>query len=427
MFFCVISSAKLASGQNEIQIHASDGRSEDRFGYNVSIYEETAIVGAHRDDDNGFGSGTAFVFHRNQGGPDNWGQVRKLIGDSVTSGDLFGTAVSIYGDFVLIGAPHDGHLDIDNGAAYLFKRGQIDENNWHQVKKLTADDAAVQDALGISLALHGETAIISAVFNDDHGPDSGSVYIFSRNHGGPDNWGQVKKITADDAEPWDHFGLVALHDDIALVGAHNNDDDGQDSGSAYIFYRNQGGPDNWGQIKKLTADDAEGGDLFGVAVSISGNTAVVGAMYDEHVGPRAGSAYVFYRNAGGPDNWGQIKKLVADDAAAHDVFGRIVSVDGNTIVVGSLRDDDNGEDSGSAYVFSRNAGGSDNWGQVDKLTATDAVAGAHFGVSISLRGARVLIGADYAENDGIDSGSAYIFAGGAIGDSLFEDGFNSSL
>ena len=78
------------------------------------------------------------------------------------------------------------------------------------------------------------------------------------------------------------------------------------------------------------------------------------------------------------------RKLNASDAAAGDWFARSVSVSGDTTVIGAYWDDDGGSDSGSAYVFSRNQGGNDNWGQVIKLTASDAAAGDEFGFSVSV-------------------------------------------
>ena len=118
-----------------------------------------------------------------------------------------------------------------------------------------------------------------------------------------------------------------------------------------MFSRNQGGADNWGQVIKLTASDAAAGDECGFSVSVSGDTAVIGARYDSDDALFSGSAYVFSRNQGGNDNWGQVIKLNASDATANDRFGNSVSMSGDTAVIGAYRDDDGGWDSGSAYVF----------------------------------------------------------------------------
>ncbi len=120
-----------------------------------------------------------------------------------------------------------------------------------------------------------------------------------RDEGGANNWGEVKKLTASDADADDGFGhYIAVSGDIAVVGARNNDDAGTDSGSAYVFARDLGGPDNWGEVKKLTASDAAASQLFGVSVAVSGDIAVVGAPRNDDACPRdpdcnSGSAYVF--------------------------------------------------------------------------------------------------------------------------------------
>jgi len=161
--------------------------------------------------------------------------------------------------------------------------------------------------------------------------------------GGANNWGQVAKPTAIGIATFSQFGIsVSISGDTITVGANQDDDAGSGSGSAFVFDRNQGGANNWGQVAKLTASDAAAGDFFGTSVSIFGDTITVGATRDNDAGTSSGSAYVFDRNQGGANNWGQVAKLTASDAAANDFFGKSVSISGDTITVGS---------SGSAYVF----------------------------------------------------------------------------
>ena len=105
------------------------------------------------------------------------------------------------------------------------------------------------------------------------------------------------------------------------------------------------------EASKLTASDAAAGDLFGYSVSLSGDRALVGANLAENGGGvDSGSAYVFERSG---TTWSQQQKLTADDAAADDRFGFSVSVSGDTALVGAYLDDDGGSSSGSAYVFER--------------------------------------------------------------------------
>jgi len=173
--------------------------------------------------------------------------------------------------------------------------------------------------------------------------------VFQRDEGGAGNWGQVTKLTASDAQTADFFGdSVAVSGDTAVVGADLEDAGGDDAGAAYVFQRDQGGVDNWGEVRKLTASDAQAGDRFGIRVAASGDTAVVGAYLESAGGEFAGAAYVFQRNEGGADNWGEAKKLTASDAQAGAVFGFSVAVSGDTAVVGAPSESEAGSVAGAA-------------------------------------------------------------------------------
>jgi hypothetical protein len=220
------------------------------------------------------------------------------------------------------------------------------------LQRLTASDAADGDYFGRSVAVSGDTAVVGAIYEDGLGSNRGAAYLFARNEGGADNWGQVKKLTASDAADGDYFGrAVAISGDTLVVGAHGKDGTGSDRGAAYVFARNQGGMDNWGQVRKLTASDAADEDYFGYSVAINVDTAVVGAHSENGAGSDRGAAYVFKRNRGGMENWGQVQKLRASDAANEDYFGQAVAISGDQIVVGAYGEDGAGTDRGAAYVF----------------------------------------------------------------------------
>ena len=163
------------------------------------------------------------------------------------------------------------------------------------------------------------------------------------------NPANVQKLLAGDGAADDQFGnSVSVSGDMAVIGAYGDDDKGYWSGSAYVFVRAADG--TWSQQAKLTAADGEAGDYFGGSVSVSGDTAVIGAYDDDDKGDYSGSAYIFVRAAGG--TWSQQAKLTAADGAAYDYFGGSVAVDGDTAVIGAIGDNDNGDFfSGSAYVF----------------------------------------------------------------------------
>ena len=245
------------------------------------------------------------------------------------------------GDTAVVGAYLDHHNGIESGSAYVFVRTG---STWTEQAKLTASDGAGGDDFGLSVSVDGDTAVVGAFLDDDSGNWSGSAYVFTRTGS---TWTEQAKLTASDGASDDWFGYsVSVDGDTAVVGAVYDDHNGIDSGSACVFTRTGS---TWTEQAKLTASDGAAGDVFGVSVSVSGDTAVVAAHNDDDSGSNSGSAYVFVRTG---STWTEQAKLTASDAAGQDQFGVSVSVDGDTAVVGAYSDDDNGIDSGSAYVFS---------------------------------------------------------------------------
>jgi hypothetical protein len=203
-------------------------------------------------------------------------------------------------------------------------------SSWTQQAKLTATDAAAGDRFGSTVAVSGDTVIIGAPFDDGTGTDSGSGYVFTRTGS---SWSQQAKLTASDAAAGDQFGnSVAVSGDTAVIGAPDDDDAAAaaaSSGSGYVFARTGS---SWSQQAKLTAADATIADLFGSAVAVAGDTAVIGAPGDGDAGFNSGSGYVFTRSGSG---WSQQAKLTAPDAAGGDYFGSAVAVSGDTAHIGA--------------------------------------------------------------------------------------------
>ena len=245
---------------------------------------------------------------------------------------------------------------------------QLDPN------KLTASDGLRGDEFGISVAVDGDTAVIGAYLDDTtNGDNSGSAYVFTRDSDG--KWSQVAKLTASDGDTSDEFGYsVAVNGETVVVGAHLDDhtdgagDTDDDEGAAYVFTKPFIGWADMTQTAKLTAFGAAAGDEFGISVAVDGNTILVGAHQNDS---DDGAAYVFTKPYTGWANSNETAKLIASDAAADDEFGISVALDGDTAVIGARQDDDNGNQSGSAYVFTKVSG---VWSQKAKLIAVDGAA-----------------------------------------------------
>ncbi len=275
-------------------------------------------------------------------------------------------------------------------------------------QKLTASDADAFDQFGNAVALSGDRAIVGALGNDDAGLNSGAAYVFAFDGS---TWTEEQKLTASDADAEDLFGnAVALSGDRALIGAGLNDDAGSGSGAAYVFAFDGS---TWTEEQKLTASDANAEDLFGASVAISGDHALVGATSDDDGGFNSGAAYVFAFDG---SIWAEEQKLTASDADAGDQFGQSVSLSGDRALVGAIGDGDAGSFSGAAYVFAFDGS---TWAEEQKLTASDADEFAQFGFSVSLSGDRALVGAIGDDDAASGSGAAYVFEAAA---SLCEPG-----
>ena len=394
-FFCrlflTLSVLVLASHSAEAQCNVQqtfkllpdDGGPGDIFGHAVSVSGTTAIVGAWGDDDQ---SGSAYLFDTTTGQ-----QIAKLLPDDGVAAELFGHSVAISATIATVGAPYDNDNGSESGSAFLF-----DTTTGQQTAKLLADDGAVGDKFGWSIAISGGTAVVGAYHDDDGGGgktnfNSGSAYLFDTTTGQ-----QMVKLLPDDGAAGDEFGYsVAISGTTAIVGAWQDDDNDLDSGSAYLFDTTTGA-----QIAKLVADDGAQNDHFGFSVAISGTTAIVGAIFDDDNGSQSGSAYLFDTTTGQ-----QMVKLLGDDGEAGDYFGNSVSISGTTAIVGARWGDDNGNDSGSAYLFDITTGQ-----QIAKLLPDDGGPSHEFGYSVGISGNSTIVGARQDDDNGAQSGSAYLFA-----------------
>jgi hypothetical protein len=325
-----------------------------------------------------------------------WTQQAKLIASDGANNDQFGCWVSLSGDTALIGAPWDDDKGIDSGSAYVFTRSGT---TWTQQAKLLPSDNTTGDWFGCCVSIDGNTALIGAQ-GDQSLVDNGTAYVFTRSG---TTWTLEQKLYASDGAAGDCFGfMVSIEGDTALIGADYDDDNGFNSGSAYVFTRS--GTAWIQEAKLLPSDGATEDDFSGGGVYLYGDTAIIGAELDDDNGVDSGSAYVFTRSG---TIWTQEAKLLPSDGAANDLFSMYgVNLEGDTALIGAWYDDDNGVDSGSAYIFTRTG---TTWTQQQKIIASDGTVGDQFGVAVALEGDTAFIGAWFDDDLGTNSGSVYIF------------------
>jgi hypothetical protein len=261
------------------------------------------------------------------------------------------------------------------------------------VKKCIANDRDGWDnTFADALALSGDTLVVGARRDTTGGVGChGSAYVCYRNQGGADNWGVVKKIRPADNSYNDYFATsVALSGDTLAAGAPSHGG----LGTAYLFYRNSGGTDNWGQVKELAYAGGSSMPRFGMSVALFNETLAVGAPLDDLGTGWQGSVYIFYRDQGGTDNWGGAGKLVDREGVGGDYFGWRLSLIADTLLVGAYGDTYSSRFGwGSICAFARNQGGLDSWGQTIKLVPADGVASGSFGSAVGFDGTMILVGA----------------------------------
>lgn len=316
--------------------------------------------------------------------------------------DSFGRAVDLDDPTLVTGAPGDDTLLANAGAVWVHARD--DEGTWSFVVKLNASDAAAGDQFGSSVAVEADTLVAGAPFADD---GAGAVYVFNRSPGGL--WSQSARLAPAASPGAGNFGTsVGLAGNTIVVGAP-----AAGTGSVYVF--NADGDGVWSETTVLVPTDAEADDFAGTSVALSGDTILVGASLEDAAGASSGSVYAFVR--AGDGTWSQQAKLIASDAAAGDLFGDAVALTADIAVIGARANDDAGSGSGSAYVFTRST--DDIWSQQEKLVAADATTAGLFGASLSFDGAQLAVGAPGAGRAYVFESPDWLETGTLAGELLF--------
>ena len=297
------------------KLKASDGAAD--FGHPVAIFGDTAAVGAGED---------FFVFERNHGGANNWGEVKKL---EITGGTT--KSVGISGDTIVVSKL---------GSLSIFERNEGGTSNWGKTKEISLDQI-----LGVAVTIDNHTLVVCKRVRPY---TSSPVSIFERDEGGTGNWGEIKNLLLD-GDCSGHES-VAIDEDILVIG-----DRGLPVHGAHIFERNEGGTNNWGQVKEIELSDRS----FGYSVDVSGDVVVIGHYHGNN--DPANSAFIFERNEGGTNNWGQVREVWASNEQRSEDFAHSVAVFGNTVAIGTPGDSNSGfSRSGAVFLYEHTPTTADN-------------------------------------------------------------------
>ncbi|MFT3771417.1 MAG: MYXO-CTERM sorting domain-containing protein [Minicystis sp.] len=363
------------------------------FGRSVAISGDTAIVGAHGENNVYLGVGVVYVFVRNNG---VWTFQQRLVASDQVAYDSFGYSVSISGDTAVIGAPDVGSPPkIHVGAAYVFVRVG---STWTEQAKIPSPNQIDFDAFGASVSISGDTALVGT----DSSQSVSRAFAYVRSGG---VWTlQAQLIPSVQLFSTRYGSALAITGDTAIVGAPAEPDPNNNSiklGAAYIFARSGA---TWAQKARLVASTPTSQMKFGCSVAIEGNTVLVGALGSDGAVATTGAAYVF---TGSGSLWTEQAKLTAGGGAANDGFGASVALSGETALIGASGVDIAGQSNvGAAYVFTRSGAA---WTEQTKLTAGDAVANDIFGRSVALDGTTALIGSSAKNGPWSNAGAAYVF------------------
>lgn len=375
---------------NAFQLLPAGSASDDEVGQAIAIEGNQLLLGATGDDDQASNSGAVYVYEFDGS---SWVQRSKLVIGAGGINDRFGNAISMNGSRAVIGAPNLSG-SAANGSAYIF---DFDGTNWNLSATLSAQDGTAGDRFGSAVSLDGDRVLIGADSDDAQGGVAGSAYIFELQGG---SWNEVAKLSAFDASPISQVGFsVSLEGDTALVGAPGDGTNGIVAGAAYLF--NDLGGGTWIQTGKILASNGAQGDGLGVSLSLNNGTAAIGAMgggnsdegavyiYSIGVGAateldiispqgleggasfgesvtldgdrflagastangntsRSGSAYVFEFDG---SVWSESTRITPSQTGSNDRFGHSVSLSGASVAVGANTFDGTGSNSGAGFVF----------------------------------------------------------------------------
>lgn len=310
-------------------------------------------------------------------------QLARLLAFDGAAGDEFGRSVDVQGDYIVVGARGDDDRGQSSGSAYVYDRQTL-----ALVHKLVANDGEAGDEFGSSVAVYGDTIAVGAPFDDDNGNSSGSVYIFDAKSGQ-----QIHKLQPSTARVNDEFGAsVALQAGSLVVGAPGVFGKGSDAGAVFLFNANTGK-----EHGKFMPGKLQAGDELGISVAIFGTKVVAGA---HRANDDAGAAYVFDTLT-----LEQIAYLEPEGGSSGDRFGTSVDIMLDTVIIGANLADGLDFDTGLAFLFSATTGT-----QIGFIEADDAARNDQFGIAVGLSKDSAVVGARWDDDNGTNSGAAYTFA-----------------
>lgn len=339
-----------------------------------------------------------------------WSQDQKIVASDRASNDYFGESVAIDGDMAIVGTSRTNGTINSSFVGSAYIFEKDSNDVWQEIQILNASDEKQNDNFGNAVAIQGNYAFVAAIKEGSSIDNfNGAVYVFERGMNGI--WNEIQKITPSDRLIYQRFGnSIEIEGDTLVVGSFQSINNG---GSVLIFEKDTNGI--WVETQILTSSDTQNDDQFGSSVFIDGDTLLIGASReDQQLSDNAGAAYIFNKDVNGI--WQEQQKLTATTRITNALFGSSVSIDGNYLVVGARGESDfsnNDFEFGAAFVFKKDTNGI--WLEQQRLLASDMINGDHFGSVVTISNDNIVIGAPdktvFVNNVTFYtySGSAYLF------------------
>ena len=386
-----------------------------RVGSSVAIDGDTLVVGGW-----GF-SGHVWVFTRSG---NTWTEQQQLVASDQANGDEFGYAVDISGDTIIIGARQEEADGTNHGSVYIFNRSGT---TWSQESKLYPSNLGGLNAssntssvyFGADVAIDGDDIIIGMP-NYDVGTDlNRGASVTARRTGttvtntlGVNQWSTRNTTGGGGGDNTGEYVDICKDSNgkpVIAISMNKRDTYASDAGYIAIYKMNSNNT-LYSYEGALVPSDIQASDRVGrpdLDYSNGSYTLAVGVPYEDTGGTSAGAVYIFTSTTGESGTWSQQQKIQASSTGASDFFGISVSVNGNTLVVGAHRDDDTVTNAGAIYIFERSG---TTWTQATKLQAPTPEGSGTFGSAVAVDGDYIVVGAKDNPLTGAFSGASYVYA-----------------
>lgn len=330
------------------KLQPGDLTDQDRFGASVAFDNDLLLVGAPSVLASTTQPGRAYLYQTPDGGQ-SWTLLTTLTSSDGMPADLFGQAVALDEDWILIGAPGHDLSGSQTGSAYLFERVG---GTWTETQKLSAQVPDPNDQFGDSVALDGSTAVVGASRKTGTAINSGSVSVYRRASG---SYALEQVISPSDGAIADLFGAsVDVQGDLLVCGAPGDDDAGGGSGSIYLFRESSG---VWTQEDKLIGSSVGFASAMGQSVATDGLSVAAGAP-----GGGTGMAYVFQLIS---TTWTEVRSIRPILQTPASTSGTSVRIEGDLLALGDAGDDTAQFNTGATFLIAVDGVDSNNNGMTD--------------------------------------------------------------